>query len=289
MRSKEEILSEVLDSLIRHEDGRTPPEIVSLANIGARLHNECPDADPAFLQRLQQRLQAEWALPSRAQLLLAALTGWLPRPSRGLLRTAAGTLVAAGLLLALVAWLPGLEPVQASLSRAITLFRQARIEQGAEPASTPLAPPEVRRTFSDVEEARAAGLDLRTPTYLPAGLALTNVIALEDGAQERVVLQYADLYSQVGPGREHVTIQEFRVGEGGEATLTLQWNLSDIERLDVAGRTALWIPHPQNSGGSPAGQQYGDVLLVQDDDILIQLFGSLSRDETVRIAESMFR
>lgn len=288
MRSKEQILAEVVDSLIRQGDGLTPPEIGALVEIGTRLHNECPDADPAFLRCLEQRLRAEWAPPGRAGRLLATLAGWRLRLSPRLLRAAAATFVAAVVLVALAAGAPLLHTAQASLGHAISLLRQARIEQPSARPGTPPPAPKAARLFSSLEEAQAAGFAVRAPTYLPHGLRLLNVRTVEDGGQERLILQYAGPLTQIGMEREYLTIQQFRADEADEAAITLQGDLGGVERLQVAGRTALWIPRGPGSAGARKGWEIGDALLVQDGEVLVELFGNLGRDESVRIAESMF-
>ncbi len=289
MRSKEQILAEVVDSLAQQGDGRTPPEIEALVGIGARLYDECPDADPAFLQRLDQRLRAGWAPPARAQRLLAALTGWRLALSPQLLRTAGGTLVAVAVLVALAVGAPVLRTAEASLSHAISLLRRARIEQPTGGPGTPPPAPKVARFFSSLEEAREAGFAVRAPTYLPRGLTLVNVRAVEDGGQERLILQYAGSVAQIGLEREYLVIQQFRASEADEATITLQSDLGGVERLQVAGRTALWIARGAGSPGAREQWERGDALLVEDGDLLVELFGNLGREESVRIAASMLR
>ncbi len=292
MRSKEQILAEVLDSLIQQGDGRTPCEIAPLAEIATRLHNECPDADPAFLQRLQARLQAEWSPPGWAQLLRATLSPLLPRPwPRLLLRGAASTLAAGVLLVALLAAVPALRTARADLARRITIFQQARVEQWPAQPVAPARPLEASRSFSSIAEAQAAAsFPLRIPTYLPGGLAPLSVRSVDTPGVERFILQCTSPDAGLGAERQFVVIQEYRVGStSGDLTLTLSADLESVERLQVAGRSALWTPRQADPMGpsSMLGQGYG--LLVQDGDVLIQLFTSLGRDESVRIAESMFR
>ncbi len=289
MRHRDQILAEVLDSLIRQEDGPIPAEITRLAEIGLRLHNECPDADPAFLDRLSGRLQAEMAVPRRVRRSLQRLLGHLPGLAPGPLRLGAAAALAVALLLALAAT-PGLRSTaQASLSHVIAIFQQANIEQRPRQAATPLPAP-VRHTYDDVLQAQAAAsFALRTPAYVPDGLALEQVEVLESEQSHRVLLRYTPAdgrLSVAGTPREMI-IQEFE-GTQAEEALALQAGFDSAEQLQIAGRPALWVGGYWAPGGRWVQDQMGGALLVQDGDVLIQVRCGYSRAEAICVAESMF-
>ncbi len=273
MWSREEILEELLRSLARQGDHPTRSQIEPLADIGVRLRNECPDLDPALLRRMQRG----WAALERQRHDTPSLSrGW------SIVLRAASVLVTATLLLAALAWPPSRHGVQASLGRVINLFQQVRIEQVPAHTATPPPPPKSYHTFAGIPEAQAVtGFAIRVPSYLPAGLELERVQVAVDQGQERVILQYIQSSQVVAGARSSLFVQQFHSSQAmaGQAQ-TLQVDLQNAEQLDVAGRTALWIPH--------AGPQRANTLLVQDGEVLIQLYGDLSRAQSLQVAESLF-
>ncbi len=136
-------------------------------------------------------------------------------------------------------------------------------------------PPFIRsavRRFSDLAEATAAvTFSLRQPDYLPAGY----------GFREAIVppLDWAILFYE-GPGGDIVLAQmpvgEQSSGEAGQFTSVKVGTLTDkpIESVTLNGQTAGWV------------EGYG---LIWEAEGVSYILGSvnLSRDETIRIAESL--
>ncbi|HOG46134.1 MAG TPA: hypothetical protein PLJ35_17615 [Anaerolineae bacterium] len=290
MRSKDQILAEVLDSLIRPSEGRVPDEIGSLVEIGLRLYNECPEADPAFLKRLGQQLQAEWA-PPRPRLndlfkgLLLRLAPAWPKVSRWALRLGAAVMVALGLTLALSS-IPGLRSSQASLSRVIRLFQHVPVEQRPATVSTPWPSPAVWRSFLDVAQAEeATGLAIRTPSYLPASVVLDSVQAGETQGRWRVILHYRPA-NEVGMA---LFLQEVQAGGTPEqGVMVLEIGEGSAERVLIAGRPALWVGGHWSADGRWVSSRREGAVLVQDGDVLFILSGTCGRAEMIRVAESLF-
>jgi len=128
------------------------------------------------------------------------------------------------------------------------------------------------RRFSDLAEATAAvTFSLRQPDYLPAGY----------GFREAIVppLDWAILFYE-GPGGDIVLAQmlvgEQSSGEAGQFTSVKVGTLTDkpIESVTLNGQTAGWV------------EGYG---LIWEAEGVSYILGSvnLSRDETIRIAESL--
>lgn len=284
MREKNCVLAEALDSLVCGCGGQAAPEEAGpLVEIGLRLHSECPEADPAFIQRLGRTLSDEHAR-------LGCPSWRAPELWPRLLRVGAAAAMAGALLLVLTVRVPGLQrPVQAGLSRVITVFRQARVEQTSQQTTSP---PTVQvETYARLEEARAAaGFPIRVPSYLPKGLVLDDVSVVDAAEGRRVMLRYTDGLAELSHRRGSVLIQEFQSSESPEAQpLVLEVGPESIERLQVAGKPALWIQGRWMPGGRwVRGGQEG-ALMVQDGDVLIQVIGSLTQAESVRIIESMLQ
>lgn len=279
MDEKGRMLAEALDS--SGEAGPIPPDVKALAELGLRLRDGCPSADPAFIQSLGHTLQREWTrLACPAQSGLARTRLW---------RLAAIPVAVAVLFLGIALRAPGVEmSVEAGLGRVITAFRHTRVELA--PMQT-ITPPAVRsETYPSVEEAQAAvGFRIRVPSYLPNGLALDEVTVSESEGQRWVVLQYSGTSMAplaLGP----VTIQEYQAGEAPAAqALTFQAGAEGVQSIQVDGKPALWVQgHWTRTGRWERGGQDG-VLMVQSGDVLVQVAGRLSQQECVRIAESMLR
>lgn len=298
MPSRDQVLAEVLDSLIKQDTGKIPPEVGELVQVGVRLHNECPDIDPGFMGRLGGRLEQEWVAlqgaqvsPSRLPAPLASLAALLqPRPlQRGLAILAAGVALA---VLSAVAF-PGLRStVRAGLGRMITVFQETDIEQQPRLEAVPWPTPVAKSSYVNLEQAQAAaGFALRAPTYLPDGLEFHGAVVTEIDGRRRVALNYAggDLSSGTGEGRPaNLVIQEIATTQTAEqVAFSLQIGLESAQPLQVAGRPALWVSGNWRPGGRWAPGGRDGLLMFQDGDVFLIVMGSLGREETARIAASM--
>lgn len=260
--------------------GAAAPEAKALVDLGRRLRDECPNADPAFLHRLGHTVQEEWARvapPARGR---RAVWRWA--------RAAAATLAVVVLLAVGALLLPGTHvPAEAGLGRVITAFKHARVEIA--PLQTATPPPWRGERYPGLEEAQSAvGFRVRVPSYLPDGLALDQVTATEHGGVRRVSLQYSGTTETLA--QTTLSIHESVATAATEAQpWTIETGGDDIRSLQVAGRPALWVQgHWTRAGRWAAGGDQG-MLLVQDGDVLIQIVGRFSQEECVRIAESMLR
>jgi hypothetical protein len=272
MRDKAQMLADALDS--PGSCGPLPPEVQALAELGRRLRDACPDADPAFIQSLGQSLQEEWARVARPA-------------GRRVARAAAVSIAVAALLLLAALELPPLQvAARAAVGRVISAFRHARVEVAPQATATPA--PARDETYPSVEQAEAAaGFPIRVPSYLPDGMALDEVTVSESDGQRSVALHY----SGVLPGpmmASPLIIQEFRGGEAPAGPrLVFEAGGEGVESLQVAGRPALWVQgHWTRTGRWEQGGPDG-LLMLQDGDLLIQVAGRLSREECVHVAASM--
>lgn len=270
--------SQMLAHMLQGSDGTS--EVTALAELGRRLRDECPNADPAFLRRLGRAVQREWERSAPA-----AHASGAPRRLAHLL---AATLAVAGLLVVGALLVPGMHmPAEAGLGRVITAFKHARVEIA--PLQTATPPPLREEEYPGLEEAQAAvGFRIRVPSYLPGGLALDQVTATEHRGVRRVTLQYSGTTQTLA--QTALILNESYAAEGPEGQpWTIETGGDDIESLQVAGRPALWVQgYWTGAGNWVAGGEHG-MLLVQDGDVLIQIVGRFSREECVRVAESMLR
>ncbi|MGQ9684584.1 MAG: hypothetical protein ACUVX9_18835, partial [Anaerolineae bacterium] len=181
--------------------------------------------------------------------------------------------------------------VQAGVSRVITALAQVRVEQAAQPEPAPLITP-AARSYASIEEVQeAASFALRLPSYLPAGVEFESAELVKADRVERVLLHYT-----VGNPRgfgsrrgESLLIQELtRAPALEQVALQVQVGLGDTERLQVASRPALWLRGAWNGRGGWAPTDRGGMIIVQDRDVLVLLWGAYGREENIRIAESLF-
>ena len=291
MRSRDQILAEVLDSLIRQDDCKIPPEVGEMVQVGLRLYNECPNIDAEFMEGLGRQLEKAWVPAgrpsrlSRLETLLRSVAVW-----RGL-ATAAITI---GLFVLCAVAFPGLRSqVEASLSRTISLFERTEIEQRPHPNATPWPTPEVERHLTSLAEARAAaGFELRVPSYLPNGLEFQGADLMASQGRRWAVLRYAgsDDVARAGRGLQQALIQEFATGEAPERLAdSLQIGLESAERLQLAGRPALWVAGNWGPTGRWTRGGQSGMVMVQDGDLFLLVYSSLGREESVRMALSLLR
>ncbi len=300
MRDTNQILAEVLDSLIKHDSGRIPSEVGELLNLGLRIHNECPDADPAFTERLWLRLQREWDRPAPRPLircvggLLGGLELFLQRaPRRGL--------AVVVLLLAVTLSIGLAGAAQAGLSRTLSVFRVARVSEQPRVVATAPAVGDVE-DYSSLEETRLlAGFPVRVPTYLPEGIVFDRAELADLDGRRRVLIYYKrpateesivdDLRNAHSAYLDHaaLVIQEYPVAECAEgAPITIPVPEGSTEHLEVAGRLAVFVKGAQSHPSGRARSSPGGILLVEDDEIFVHIWSSFEREELIRIAESMF-
>ncbi len=292
-------MAQVLDSLIKQGGGQIPPEVGELVQIGLRLHNECPDIDPVFMERLGQELRQEWARQHepgprmlRWPAFLSAL-GTLLRPAYAL-RAAAVASLAIALVLFSLAGVAGLRSsVEAGLSQVITVFRHVEVVQGPQRTATPSAPERIE-TYGSVQEAQAAaGFPLRVPTYLPADLVFQKAILAAGQGERSVSLYYRssgqELSSSENAGRGSLSISEIKPEAPDQMLRSFPIGSNSARHLVIAGRPALWVKGSWSRTGrwnSAGGSSY---LMVQDGDLFLLLYSSLGRSETVRVADSLFQ
>ncbi len=318
MRDNDEILAEVFDSLIQQGDGRISSEVGEMLNIGLRLYNECPDADPAFIERLGARLAREYAAQERQplrtlraaflcawqwarqpQVLLRALRSALLYVRRWLQlapvhRALAWGALATALWLVALSVSPGLRVgVQAGLSRIITLLPGVEVVQ--QPEARLETTPQARRLGSYetiAQAARVAGLTPRTPSYLPAGLEFRSATVAEREGRQALMLYFAgdggDAFTDPFAEEIELTIQEIDVGKGpDQPPLRLFVGAESVREVQVAGRPALWQSGEQNHAGG--WLRSSGTLAVQDGDVVLLLWGGYSREEIIKVARSLLR
>jgi hypothetical protein len=303
MRDRDQILAEIFDRLIKQDGGKIPSEVGELFSLGVRLHNECPDIDPGFKETLGRRLKREWharvAARPRAGLpgLLAAVRSFRPRLALRSLATVVLILCLA--LQSAALFSPLRSTVEAGLSRVITLFGGAVVEQRSRSISTPPATEELGE-FVTIEGAEAAGFALRAPAYLPDGFALQRVKVVREQGQQRALLSYANSgqdppYGERGLAASEsstrtILIQQIVTEQTPEgAALALEVGPDSTEPLQVAGRPALWVAGRWSAAGRWERKGQEGLLILQDGDLLLMVSSGLGREESVRIAESMLR
>jgi len=279
MRDREQMLADELDGV--SGVGPTPPEVRALAELGRRIREECANPHPAFIERLGQALQEEWARSRESARGIP--TGWR------LTRATALTIGVVALLLVAALYMTAVQaPAEAGLSRVITVFKGAKVEVAPPVTATP---PSVRyQAYPSLEEAQAAaGFRIRAPSYLPNGLTLDGVTVSEAGGQRQVALQYSG--PSVSPlASGPVVIQEFLLASSAEGEdLAFQVGAEGVVSVQIAGRPALWVQGQWTSTGRWERGGRNGLLMVQDGDVLIQVGGHLSQEECARVAESMLR
>ena len=294
MSDSERILAQVLDDVIQGEVDEIPCEVGHLLAIGLRLHNECPSIKPARLKALRQRLLRDLAAEPMAGpgWLQAAAAAGRELISRLALRAAfVSAVVVVSVAVLLVVWPGWRSAVQASLSRVITAFAQVRVEQAAQPEPAPRITMAVRSYASIEEVQEAAGFALRLPSYLPTGVEFESAELFKSDGIERVLLHYTvgnlrDFGSRRG---ESLLIQELtRAPALEQAALQVLVGFGDTERLQVAGRPALWVRGSWNGRGAWVPTGAGGMVIVEGGDVVVLLWGAYGREENLRIAESLF-
>jgi len=297
MRSKEQILAEALDGLIKGDTDKIPADVGDLVQFGLWLHNACPDIDPAFRKRLERRLAEEWAQqeagscrpePSALSSLFSKLR------SVSLWRGAATAAVVVALAVLSFLALSGLRTsVKASLSHVITLFRQAEIRQVPRLTSTPLKPERVEE-FDSLEAAQAAaGFPLRVPSYLPEGWEFQRAELAEAQGQRTITLYYCGS-SDIAPnqrtkGMYLLAVQEtVTVSELEGTPYPIEFGPASTERLYIAGRPALLVTGNWSRRGYWNRADSEKYLLIEDDGLLLRVISPLGREENIKVAESLF-
>ena len=109
----------------------------------------------------------------------------------------------------------------------------------------------------------------------------------------RVALHYVESNPEApvigSDTKESLLVQELRGFPALDRLAPLlQVGVNSAERLQVAGRPALWVRGSWNGRGGwlPAGT--GGLVIVEDGDILVLLWGAYDREENLRIAQSLF-
>ena len=294
MRDSWQILADLFDSLIKRERGRIPSEITRLFDLGLRLHNECPDIDPAFMQRLRQQLEAEWAAPERAPGPLLRVPARLLPWSR-LRRVALAGAVTLVFLVAL-ATLPGVRGrVEASLVRIAAIFHPIRVEEQPRVVVPQTPPPREITHFASIAKAQqAVSFRVRAPAYLPESVKFSRACVEELDGGQRVYLYYrfddADMLAGMREGGEQaLVIQEVPVAlAADQGDFSVLVGTGSAERIEVAGRPALWVSGWWNRKGAWTRTSRGGTVLVQDDEVFYHVRSECSRAETLRIVESLF-
>jgi hypothetical protein len=284
------MLADLFDSLIRRGRGRIPPEVKELFDLGLRLHSECPDIDPAFMQRLQQRLESELRAqehtpvpPARHPIRL------VPMPC---LRRAAVAFAIATVLLIGMATTPSLRSrVHASLlDIAATLG--VRVEQERHIAAPETPPAEELHCFDTLEEAqRAVSFRVRVPASLPADIRFGQACLVKAGEVLQLHLYYdfADGDLAGGPRARRgmaLSIQEYPAP--GRGAFSVAIGPESAERIQVAGRPALLVTGSWGMTGFWSRAAPRGMLLIQDGSLIISIGYDCTEAEALSIAESLF-
>jgi hypothetical protein len=145
-----------------------------------------------------------------------------------------------------------------------------------------------------LEQARRfASFDVLVPRTLGAPDAVFVSVFLTEGEVNLVYRPRRGIAAapETGVG---VLVSEFLRGRFNDDIVTKLVNeAAKVERLRVDGHDALWITGPhffmyrRGSGGGTGVRLAANVLVVERNDIYVRIESRLSRDETVRIAESL--
>lgn len=288
MRDSWRILADLFDSLIRRERERVPSEVGELFELGVRLHTECPDIDPAFMQALRERLEAEWKTQART-------TGPPPRqpirlvPMPCLRRAAFAITVAIALLVGAVTS-PAGSRVRASLLDIATALG-VRVEQERR-AVAPETPPAEVRCYQSLEEAqRALSFRVRAPASLPSPIRLSQACLVKAGEMLRLHLYYEFADGDLASGPEvrrgmALSIQEYPTADQGAFTIAI--GPESAERIQIAGRPALLVSGAWGMTGFWSQARSRGTILIQDGDLVISIGYECTKAEALSIAESLF-
>ncbi|MDI7275835.1 MAG: hypothetical protein QME94_07640 [Anaerolineae bacterium] len=294
MRDSWQILADLFDSLIRRERGRIPSEVARLFDLGLRLHNECPDIDPAFMQRLRQQVEAGLTAQERTPRPLLRVPARLLSCSR-LRRVALAGAVSLVILLGLAALHGVRGRVQASLVRIAAVFRPIRVEEQPRVMVPQTPPPRQITQFASIAEAQQmVSFRVRAPAYLPESVKFSRACVEELDGGQRVYLYYrlddADVPAGIREGGEQaLAIQEVPVALAtDQGDFSVLVGTGSAERIEIAGRPALWVSGWWNRKGAWTRTSRGGTVLVQDDEVFYHVRSECSRAETLRIVESLF-
>ncbi|MGE5483391.1 MAG: DUF4367 domain-containing protein [Ignavibacteriales bacterium] len=251
----------ILDSLIREAVSRNHAKM------------EPPPLDEFWAGFLQKRRQAmSETLTTRSRFA----SKWLRRGSVALAMVA----LVVGLWLASPrASAVGMRAVR-FLSAAVTetltnlmvslgLAEKSRGTRGGPPPDSPGQTP---RTVS-LEEARAqAPFRLRLPSFVPEGMT-TRTVRFEhlNESTARISVTYGD-----NEGR-HLVLEQVNISEGMGTGLAYDSDDARVEKVQVGGRDGLLIRFKDGSS---------HLLWVQED-VSLQLYGSVDGDVTLSIARSI--
>ncbi len=290
MRDSWQILADLFDTVIRRERRRIPSEVSELFDLGLRLHAECPDINPAFMQMLRRRLESELKAREHAP----RPSAWEPMrlvPMPCLRRAAIAFAVAIVLLIGVAIPSPLRGKVQASL-RDIAATLGVRVEQERRVAVPATPPAEDVHCFHALEEAqRAVSFRVRVPTALPPSIRFSRACVVEDGEVLRLHLYYEFADSDLAGGPEArrgtaLSIQEYPATEEGAFSVTI--GPESAERIKIADRPALLVTGSWGMTGFWSRTASRGTILIQDGDLVISIGYDCTRAEALSIAESLF-
>ncbi|MCL6430439.1 MAG: hypothetical protein K6V36_06200 [Anaerolineae bacterium] len=290
MRDSWQILADLFDAVIQRERGRIPPEVNELFDLGLRLHAECPDINPAFMQTLQRRLESEWRArehaPGRAAREPIRL---VPMPC--LRRAAVAFAVAIVLLIGVAIPSPLRSRVRASLlDIAATLG--VRVEQERRVAVPGTPPAEHVHCFHTLEQAqRGVSFRVRAPASLPADIRFSRACLVKAGEMLRLHLYYEFADSDLAGGPQArrgtaLSIQEYPTPDQGAFSVAI--GPESAERIQIAGRSALLVSGAWGKTGFWSRAAPKGTLLIQDGDLVISIGYNCTQAEALSIAESLF-
>lgn len=261
-----------------------PPDLLPVAARLAALPGLLPPPEPTFERRVWAQLAAAEPQPGWRQRL------WAGRPAGGLRLLAP----LAALLLLVLLVLPG--PRQA-LGSWVARFRVGNMQVAVVPDETPLpALAAASESYATVAAAaRATGLHLREPTYLPAGYTLQEVEAVTyQGLPAWMQPLYVeasygppDASATAGP---YAVLRQFNSGHAGG--LRVGQVEFQSESVHAAEDVALPNGHQAVLLAFEAAAGSDDVLMHQliwsHGDLTLELWSAvLPVEEMLRIAASL--